>query len=134
VFAHLAAELKSGAMRIPGAEEYADSRELLLSREACGPLVADYCRELELPRTATAFVARLQAWLTETARQVDVGYPANAQPVVDAHGQPWLKKLPTAEQRALHKLNTLLRTALWVWSQTGASDRALHPDGVHVWL
>jgi hypothetical protein len=94
VFAHLAAEVKSGAISIPVSEEYADSRELLLSREACGPLIADYCRELELPRTATAFVARLQAWLTETARQVDVGYPANAQLVVDAHGQPRLKSFP----------------------------------------
>lgn len=100
VFAHLAAELKSGDMSIAGSDEYADYREQLLSWEACEPLVADYCRELELPMTATAFVAELQAWLTETARRVDAGYPENGQLVIDERGQPRLKKLPTAAQRA----------------------------------
>jgi hypothetical protein len=100
VFVHLAAELKSGDISIAGSEAYADSREQLLSWEACAPLVADYCRELEWPATAPAFVARLRAWLTETARQVDAGCPDNDQLVIDEHGQPRLKKLPRAAQRA----------------------------------
>jgi TnpA family transposase len=100
VFVHLAAELKSGDISIAGSEEYADSREQLLSWEAYAPLVADYCRELAWPATAPAFVARLRAWLTETVRQVDAGYPDHEQLVIDEHGQPRLKKLPKAEQRA----------------------------------
>src|SRR5882724_3641992 len=63
-------------------------------------MVADYCRELEWLATAPAFAARLRAWLTETARQVDAGYPDHEQLVIDEHGQPRLKKLPKAAQRA----------------------------------
>jgi len=100
VCVHLAAELKSGDISIVGSEEYADSREQLLSWAACALLVADYCQELEWPATAPAFVARLRAWLTEAAGQVDAGYPDHEQLVIDEHGQPRLKKLPKAEQRA----------------------------------
>ena len=53
-----------------------------------------------MPATAPALVARLRAWLTDTARQVDAGYPDHEPLVIDAHGQPRLKKLPQTAQRA----------------------------------
>ena len=113
VFAHLAGELKSGDISIVGSEEYADSREQLLPWEECVPMVADYCRELELPATAPAFVARLRAWLMETARQVDAGYPDNEQLVIDEHGQPRLKKLPKVAQRAsVRELEAVIHSRL----------------------
>jgi TnpA family transposase len=113
VFAHLAGELKSGDISIVGSEEYADSREQLLPWEDCVPMIADYCRKLELPATAPAFVARLRAWLTETARQVDAGYPDNEQLVIDEHGQPRLRKLPKAAQRAsVRELEAVIHSRL----------------------
>ncbi|MBA3804371.1 MAG: DUF4158 domain-containing protein [Acidobacteria bacterium] len=100
VFTHLAAELKSGDLSIAGSDEYADYREQLLDWEQCEPLVADYCRELELPATAQEFVAGLRTWLDETARQVDAGYTENGQLVIDEHGKPTLKRLQGREQPA----------------------------------
>jgi TnpA family transposase len=100
VFIHLVAELKSGDICIAGSDEYADCRDQLLPWEECEPKVADYCRELEMPATAEEFVAGLKQWLMETAREVDEGYLKNGYLVIDEQGQPRLKKLPAAEERA----------------------------------
>lgn len=108
VFVHLAAELKSGDLSIEGSDEYADYREQLLTWEECEPMVADYCRELDLPATAQKFVAGLRLWLDETARQVDDGYPENGQLVIDEKGLPTLKRLqgrePQPSAKALEAL------------------------------
>jgi TnpA family transposase len=103
VFVHLAAELKSGDVSITGSDEYADYREQLLTWEECEPLVADYCRELELPATAQEFTSGLRLWLDETARQVDKGYPENGQLVIDEKGLPTLKRLQGREPQASAK-------------------------------
>lgn len=100
VFTHLAAELKSGDVSIEGSDEYADYREQLLAWEECEPLVDGYCRELELPATAQEFVSGLRAWLSETARRVDDGYPENGQLIIDKQGLPTLKRLLGREQPA----------------------------------
>jgi hypothetical protein len=100
VCAHLAGALTSGDLSSIGSEESTDSREPLLPGEACVPMVADYGRALELPATAPACVARLRAWLTDTARPVDAGSPDHEPLVIDAHGQPRLKQLPKAAPRA----------------------------------
>jgi hypothetical protein len=103
VFAYLAAELKTGDISIAESDEYADYREQLLPWEECEISVADYCRELDFPGTAEDFVAQLKQWLTETAQRVDEEYPRNGQLVIDEQGQPRLKKLPAAEERASTK-------------------------------
>lgn len=100
VFMHLVDELKSGDICIAGCDEYADYRDQLLRWEECEPMVADYCRKLDLPATAEEFVTGLRQWLTETAREVDEGYLKNGYLVIDEQGQPRLKKLPAAEERA----------------------------------
>jgi len=100
VFIYLAAELKTGDISIAESDEYADYREQLLSWEECETSVADYCRQLDLPNTAEDLVAQLKQWLTETAQQVDEGYPKNGHLVIDEQGQPRLKKLPAIEERA----------------------------------
>lgn len=103
VFTCLAAELKTGDISIAESDEYADYREQLLPWEECETSAADYCRELDLPGTAEKFVAQLKQWLTETAQRVDEGYLKNGQLVIDEQGQPRLKKLPAAEERASTK-------------------------------
>jgi len=100
VFTHLAIELKSGDISIAGSEEYADYREQLLSPEECERLVADYCRELDLPITAEDFVASLHQRLATTAQQVDANYPENQRLVIEADGQLHLKKMPSPELHA----------------------------------
>lgn len=100
LFTYLAAELKSGDISIAGSDEYADYREQLLSWEECAGLVADYCRELDLPASAEDFVAGLRSRLAETAHKVDAGYPENVHLVIEQDGQLHLKKLTAAEQRA----------------------------------
>ena len=103
VFIYLAAELKTGDISIAESDEYADYREQLLPWEECETSVAAYCRQLDLPSTAENFVAQLKQWLTETAQQVDEGYPKNGHLVIDEQGQPRLKKLPAVEERASTK-------------------------------
>jgi TnpA family transposase len=100
VFTYMAAELKTGDISIAESDEYADYREQLLTWEECEALVADYCRELDLPSTAENFVAQLKQWLAETAQRVDEGYLKNEYLVIDEQGQPRLKKLPAVEERA----------------------------------
>jgi TnpA family transposase len=92
VFVHLAAELKSGDIALIGSEAYADYRDQLLPWATCEPLVADYCRQAELPTTAQAFVTQLRSWLDIAAQQADTAYPTNSQLVIDAEGKPLLKR------------------------------------------
>jgi TnpA family transposase len=97
VFAHLASELRSGDVSVEGSETYADYRSQLLSWEECEPLVADYCRELGIPDTASSFVDGLRTLLTDTAASVDRGYPENQQLVISEKGEPTLKSRKRAE-------------------------------------
>ncbi|MBI3605665.1 MAG: Tn3 family transposase [Nitrospirae bacterium] len=98
VFSHLAAELKSGDICVEGSNAYADHRKQMLTWKECEPMVADYCRELKLPETASGFVATLKAWLTEKAEEVDKGYPDNRHVVIDEKGEPVLKRYSAKEQ------------------------------------
>jgi hypothetical protein len=60
VFSQIATELKSGDICVPSSESFDDFREQLLRWEECEPLVADYCKELDLPDNAKDFVANLK--------------------------------------------------------------------------
>lgn len=105
VFSALAAEIKSGDVSIQGSEAYADYRDQLLSWDECEPLVADYCQQLGFPGDSQAFVSTVREWLTQTAAEVDTGFPDNKALGLDESGVPVLKRSaprePNASARAL---------------------------------
>lgn len=90
MFAHLAAELRTGDIAVVGAESYANLHTQLMSWAECQPLVADYCAQVGLPDTAAEAVAVWKRQLTTLAAAVDAGYPDNADLVIDA-GRPVLR-------------------------------------------
>jgi hypothetical protein len=92
VFSNLATGLKSGDIAIRGSDAYADYREQLLPWSYCEPAVADYCGKLSIPSDAHEFVARLRAWLAETAERVDAGFSTNADVGINTRGEPVLKR------------------------------------------
>jgi len=92
VFSYLAAELRVGDIAVTGSESYANLQDQLLSWEECQPLIAGYCAEIGLPAEASAFRKRMEEQLTTAAQAVDVGYPDNADLVIDDAGQPILKR------------------------------------------
>jgi hypothetical protein len=79
IFSYLAAELKSGDVAVARSDSYADYREQLLPWTDCAPRVADYCRTLDLPDTAAAFVADLKERLRKAASTFDRLFPENDQ-------------------------------------------------------
>ena len=92
VFSYLAAELKSGDICVTGSEAYADYREQLLSWEDCEPLLTPYCQQLGFSLDSDGFVENLKSWLTNTAAEVDNGYPNNTSVVINDQGEPVLKR------------------------------------------
>jgi hypothetical protein len=137
VFAHLAAELRTGDIAVVGSESYANLHTQLMSWAECEPLVADYCAQAGLPGTAAECVAAWKRQLTSMAATVDAGYPDNADLVIDGV-RPVLKRRVGKERRtsalaleaAIHQrlperglLEILARTA------TGSAGRgtSVHP-------
>lgn len=109
IFSYLAAELKSGDICILGSEAYADYREQLLSWKDCQPLVETYCQQLGFPTQAEDFVENLKSLLTQTASEVDRGYPNNTSVVINEQGAPVLKRPPAnRESASLRNLEALI--------------------------
>lgn len=109
VFASLAAELRSGDLAVPGAEQYADYRDQLLPWHDCAPQVDAYCRDVGLATTAGEFVIELKAWLTAAAEAADRTYPTNGQVVISDTGEPVLKRVPRqAQPQGLAQLEAAL--------------------------
>jgi TnpA family transposase len=109
IFSYLAAELKSGDICILGSEAYADYREQLLSWKDCQPLVETYCQQLSFPTQAEDFVENLKSLLTQTASEVDRGYPNNTSVVINEQGAPVLKRPPAnRESASLRNLEALI--------------------------
>jgi len=92
VFSHLAQELKSGDIAIIGSEEYGDYRDGLLDWTQCQTLIEKYCSEIELPASASEFVALLKEELTAFAEEIDKSYPKNSALSIDEKGELTLKK------------------------------------------
>jgi hypothetical protein len=92
IFSDLAAELKSGDICVFNSETYADYREQLLSWQDCQPLVETYCQQLGFSTQAEDFVENLKNLLTQTAVEVDLGYPNNTSVVISEEGEPVLKR------------------------------------------
>ena len=89
MFTYLAEELRTGAVAVAGADEYADWSEQLLPWEECEALMPQYLIDVGLrtrrptgrpgpgPYTAVSFREQLEDLLTKTAAIADAGYPAN---------------------------------------------------------
>lgn len=109
IFSYLAAELKSGDICVFNSEAYADYREQLLSWQDCQPLVETYCQQLGFSTQAEDFVENLKNLLTQTAVEVDLGYPNNTSVVISEEGEPVLKR-PAAnvETASLKNLEALI--------------------------
>lgn len=109
IFCYLAAELKSGDIYVLGSEAYADYREQLLSWSDCQPLVTPYCQQLGLPNQPDDFVENLKSLLTQTAADVDLGYPSSTAMVIGEDGEAVLKRLVTqTETDSLKQLEALI--------------------------
>lgn len=109
VFSYLAAELKSGDIYVLGSEAYADYREQLLSWSDCQPLVTPYCQQLGLPNQPDDFVENLKSLLTQTAADVDLGYPSSTAMVIGEDGEAVLKRSAAqTETDSLKKLEALI--------------------------
>jgi len=90
VFPYLDQGLRSGDVYVEGSEAYADYRQQLLPWAACLPRLPAYCQAVQLPATAAAFVAQLQAHLRDITQQVDRTYPMQTTLTIDAEGGPIL--------------------------------------------
>ena len=93
IFTAVADELKAGDLAVAGSERFADYRAQLLPWEACEPLMAEYCQEMDLPADAPTFVARLRKRLTEVAAGVDAAFPGNTSVEITPKGEPILKRI-----------------------------------------
>jgi hypothetical protein len=86
------AELRSGDITVWGTESFADYRDQLLPMEQCRSLFRSYCEGLELPKTASEFVAHLKGILTETAQGVDSSLLANDEVCINSKGEPVVRR------------------------------------------
>jgi len=100
VFSALAAELKTGDIAIRGSEAYADYREQLLSWEECESMVAQFCLQLGFPDKPAAFTIHLREWLTQTATEIDDGFPENRAVDLNEFGIPVLRRSVSREPKA----------------------------------
>jgi hypothetical protein len=99
VFAHLAAELRSGDIAVVGSDSYANLHAQLMPWSEGEPLVGEYCAQGGLPATAAECVAHWREQLRSVAAGVDAGYPDNADLVLDG-GRPVLKRRTGKDRRA----------------------------------
>ncbi|MBI3282174.1 MAG: hypothetical protein HYZ57_20330 [Acidobacteria bacterium] len=74
VFTHLALELRTCDIAVPGSERYADYRDQLLPWAECEPLIESYCTKVGLPATADEFVRELRTGLDSVIAEVDAGF------------------------------------------------------------
>ncbi len=98
VFSHLAAELRSGDIAVAGSDSYADLGAQLMSWDECAPLAAQFCEQAGIPTDAGELVTFYRHQLTTTAAQVDAGYPANTDLVLE-EGRPVLKRRKGADRQ-----------------------------------
>lgn len=102
VFYYLARGLQSGDIYVEGSQAYADYRRQLLPWRQCVPRLAAYCQALQIPESASAFVAHLQQRLRDVTERIDAAFPDNTALTIDDSGTPHLKRLkaqPPPEDR-----------------------------------
>ncbi len=79
LFSQIMWGLKSGDLYIEGSEKYADYREQLMSWEEYEEKLPEFCKKVNLPPTASAFVKELKAKFQKRAKQTDNSFPQNKQ-------------------------------------------------------
>ncbi|MGW7824106.1 Tn3 family transposase [Streptomyces puniciscabiei] len=101
VFTYLVEELSCGDIAVAGAEDFGDWTTMLLPWDQVKPSVAEFCEQAGLPRTAGGFVDNLKQQPTQVAKEVDAGYPDNADLTIDpATSVPSLKQRTDRERSA----------------------------------
>ncbi|WP_405149178.1 Tn3 family transposase [Sphaerisporangium sp. NBC_01403] len=98
VFSYLAAELRSGDIAVAGSDSYANLHAQLMTWDECRPLAVDFCAQASIPTDAAELVAHYRHELTRTAVEVDTGYPANTDLVLDGD-RPVLKRRKGADRQ-----------------------------------
>lgn len=88
----LCEELTNGDIYINGADEYSDYRSALLSPAACKPLLSNFCKAANIPRTGKQAVNQLRRELVDKIYQVDQNFPKLKEFIIDHNGVPTLKK------------------------------------------
>ena len=141
MFWAVATELKAGDLYVDGSERFADYRAQLLPWEACEPMLAEYCQEVNIPKSASAFVAGLREELTKTAEQVDAAFPGNKSVEITEKGEPVLKRIKAkavpasriALQEAVRQLmpDRSVLSILWETDQEVRLPTTFWP---HFWL
>lgn len=99
VFSYLAAELRSGDLAVVGSDSYANLHAQLMTWDECLPLAAGFCAQAGIPTEAAELVAHYRNELVRTAAQVDAGYPANTDLVLDGD-RAVLKRRKGADRRS----------------------------------
>jgi len=92
VFTLLAEGLQSGELMISGSEKFSDYRDQFVSDGEFRQAAAEYCRQAGLPALGKDLVEHLRRMLTETANQVDAGFPDNEHLSIE-DGEPVLRRL-----------------------------------------
>jgi TnpA family transposase len=92
VLLHLAEALNRLDFYVEGSEEYPDYRQKLLSQEEYLKRLPAYCEALGLSTDGKAFSDKFRQELTGLSREVDAGFPENADLAIGKDGKPRLKR------------------------------------------
>jgi len=132
VFTLIAESLQSGDLVIEASNKFSDYRDQFISDAEFNQTAPEYCRQAGLPSKSRDFVDHLREWLSDTARQVDSGFPENECLSIES-GEPVLRKLdrksrpdnlPLVSQmlreqmRPVNLLDVLIDTEKWLnWTR-----------------
>lgn len=92
ILSYVANGLRCGDLYVTDCEEFADYRQQLLPNEQCQKRLPAYMQALQLPKSASEFVAHLQSRLVSVANRVDKSFPSNTELTIDDNGKPHLKR------------------------------------------
>ena len=90
-------DLNCGDAYVKDAFMYDDPNQQFISWVEFAKQMGPFCKMVNLPHEANAFVSSQQTDLRKAAKAVDTGYHENKYLVID-NGKPILKKLPTKAQ------------------------------------
>lgn len=94
VFSYIADGLRNGDLYIVSSDQFADYRTQLVSWEQCETMLSSYCDAVNLPETATAFVADLREQLETKITTTSQIFSAQDNPLFyfDKEGNPRLRQ------------------------------------------
>jgi len=92
-FSHIATELQTGDLYIPGAEHLSDYRDQLISWDDYQEKIKEYSEQAGIPTTAKRFIRDLKNRMEKTAARVDEAFPENEYVSIE-NGEPCIKRPP----------------------------------------